>query len=97
MSRTFTQPLCTVFATRTKHLYPWSPVCLRLKFLDGPARQDRPVKHNLDELPETWYIVFNGPDTDGKKTAVYEQVSTNEDGPVGPYRHPETLEERRRN
>lgn len=40
-----------------------------LKFLDGPARQEPPVKHTLDTLPETWHIVFNGPDTDGKNTA----------------------------
>lgn len=55
------------------------------------------MKYNLDELPDTWFIVFNGPDTDGKKTAVYERVSANGDGQVDHYRHVNTLDEVRRN
>lgn len=70
---------------------------LGLKFLDGPARQERPVKHELDELPVTWYIVFNAPDTDGKKTAVYERVGVHDDGTVGEYRLADMLDEVRRN
>ena len=69
---------------------------LGLKFVDGPARVDRPVLHNLDELPETWHVVFysNGHD---KKTAVYERVDTDGDETTGIYRHVETLDEVRRN
>ena len=68
---------------------------LGLKFLDGPAKQERPVRYTLDKLPDTWYVVIH---SGGKKrTAVYERVETNSDGEVGHYRHTGTLDEVRRN
>lgn len=36
---------------------------LGLKFLDGPAKQDWPVKQQLDELPETCRWVTTSTDT----------------------------------
>jgi hypothetical protein len=51
---------------------------LGLKFLDGPAQQERPVKYTLDELPDTWYLVIHSGGT--KRTAVYERVDVNGDG-----------------
>jgi hypothetical protein len=46
------------------------------------TRQGRPVNHNLEQLSDTWDIVFNGADTNGNMMGVYEQVSTDGGGQV---------------
>lgn len=70
---------------------------LGLKFLDGPARQEQPMRVQLDELSQTWHVVFRLTGSFDKQTAVCERVDVSGDGTVGTYRHVETLDEVRRN